>query len=59
LSFADRGVTFATNGDDAVCVRFRRPVAGIDLTGTIKHPGATLTLSHPQAFLDQLQTLTD
>lgn len=57
LSFADRGVTFATNGDDAVCVRFRAPVAAIDLTGTIKHPGATLTLSDPQGFLDQLQAL--
>jgi hypothetical protein len=57
LSFSDRGVTFATNGDDAVCVRFRTPVAGIDPTRRIKHPGATLTVSEPQAFLDQLASL--
>lgn len=58
LSFADRGVTFATNGDDAVCVRFRTPVPAIDPTRTIRHPGATLTLSDPQAFLDRLAALT-
>lgn len=57
LSFADRGITFATNGEDAVCVRFHTPVAGIDPTKLIRHPGATLTLSDPQAFLDQLETL--
>jgi hypothetical protein len=57
LSFSDRGVTFATNGDDAVCVRFRTPVAGIDPTRLIKHPGATLTVSDPRAFLDQLTSL--
>ncbi len=57
LSFSDRGVTFATNGDDAVCVRFRTPVAGIDPTRLIKHPGATLTISDPQVFLDHLSTL--
>jgi hypothetical protein len=57
LSFSDRGVTFATNGDDAVCVRFHSPVPGIDPTRLIRHPGATLTLSDPQAFLDQLEAL--
>jgi hypothetical protein len=58
LSFSDRGVTFATNGDDAVCVRFRSPVAGIDPTRLLKHPGATLTVRDPQAFLDHLESLT-
>lgn len=57
LSFSDRGVTFATNGADAVCVSFRTPVAAIDPTKRIRHPGATLTLSDPQAFLDHLDTL--
>lgn len=57
LSFADRGVTFATNGDAAVCVRFRTPVAAIDPTRTIKHPGATMTVEDPHAFLDHLATL--
>jgi hypothetical protein len=58
LSFTDRGITFATNGADAVCVRFRTPVAGIDPIGLIRHPGATLTVSDPQAFLDHLGALT-
>ncbi|EAP98133.1 hypothetical protein JNB_14253 [Janibacter sp. HTCC2649] len=50
LSFADRGVTFATNGERALCVRFLEPVAGIDPTRTIKHPGATLTVADPESL---------
>lgn len=54
LSFADHGVTFATNGDDAVCVRFHEPVRLLDPTGRIRHPGATLTLAEPAAFQTEL-----
>lgn len=50
LSFADRGVTFATNGREALCVRFATPVRGIDPTGRIVHPGATLTVADPSAL---------
>lgn len=50
LSFADRGVTFATNGERALCVSFRRPVRGIDPTGILRHPGATLTVRDPIAL---------
>ena len=50
LSFADRGVTFATNGKRALCVSFRRPVRGIDPTGILRHPGATLTVGDPHAL---------
>src|SRR3954452_24714074 len=53
LSFADRGVTFATNGRRGVCVRFREPVAAIEPTGRLRHPGATLTV----ADVDGLATL--
>ena len=56
LSFTDRGVSFATNGDDAVCVHFDRPVPGIDPSGLIKHPGATLTVKDPQALIDDLRS---
>ena len=38
LSFSDRGVTFATNGEHALCVQFRTPVAGIDPTRTDQAP---------------------
>ena len=45
LSFADRGVSFATNGDRALCLELREPVPGIDPTRTLKHPGVTLTVA--------------
>lgn len=48
LSFADRGVTFATNGERALCVQFFEPVTGIDPTRTIRHPAATLTVAQPE-----------
>ncbi len=44
LSFSDHGVSFCTNGDDAVCVRFHEPVRALDPTGRLRHPGATLTV---------------
>lgn len=54
LSLADRGVTFATNGERAVCLEFHDPVTAIDPMGLITHPNATLTPSDPQAFLAAL-----
>lgn len=58
LSFADRGVSFATNGDAGVCLTFERAVAGIDPTRRILHPGATLTLAETEAFLAELHERT-
>ena len=55
LSFSDHGVTFATNGDDAVCVRFAEPVRLLDPTGRITHPGATLTVAEPPALMAALE----
>lgn len=54
LSFSDRGVSFATNGDRALCVRFREPVPAIDPTRTIKHPGATMTVADPEGLATTL-----
>ena len=56
LSFTDKGVTFATNGDDAVCVLFHDPVRVLDPTGRVRHPGATLTVADPDAFLSYVTT---
>ena len=42
LSFADRGVTFATNGEEGLCVRFRDPVR---VLWPLTHPAATLTVA--------------
>jgi hypothetical protein len=52
LSFADRGVSFTTNGDDALCVLFHEPVKAIDPTGRLplRHPGATLSVADPPAL---------
>ncbi|WP_139977378.1 hypothetical protein [Nocardioides litoris] len=57
LSFADRGVSFATNGDDAVCVQFHEPVRVLDPTGRLRHPGATMTLRDPDRFVAELDDL--
>jgi len=54
LSFADRGVTFATNGDRAACVTFHEPVRAIDPTGRILHPGATFTVADPAGLIAAL-----
>lgn len=55
LSFSDRGISFTTNGDDAACVSFRRPVAGIDPTRRIKHPGATLSVQDVPGFIAEIE----
>ena len=57
LSFADRGVTFATNGDAAVCVRFHDPVKVLDPTGRVRHPGATMTVADPESLIATLEML--
>jgi len=58
LSLADRGVSFATNGDDALCVRFHEPVKVLDPTGHLRHPGATLTVADPADLADALRRHT-
>lgn len=45
LSLVDRGLTFATNADSGLCVRFHEPVRGIDPLGWIRHPALTLTVA--------------
>jgi hypothetical protein len=47
LSLADRGLTFATNPDAGLCVRFSEPVAGIDPLGRVRHPALTVTVADP------------
>jgi hypothetical protein len=45
LSLADRGLTFASNPDHGLCIRFHEPVAGIEPTGRLRHPALTITVS--------------
>jgi hypothetical protein len=55
LSLTDRGVTFATNSRRGLCVSFVEPVRAIEPTGTLRHPGATLTVADPEALAEALR----
>jgi hypothetical protein len=44
LSLVDKGLTFATNGDRGLCIKFAEPVAGLEPTGKLRHPGLTVTV---------------
>src|SRR3954453_14216835 len=44
LSFSDRGVTFATNGERGLCIRLREPGRALDPPGRLRPPGATVTV---------------
>ncbi len=57
LSFSDRGISFATNGERAVCVRFHEPVRAIEPTGRLLHPGATLTVVDVDGLLTAVRGL--
>ena len=50
LSFTDRGVTFATNGERGLCIRFHSPVRALDPTGRLLHPGLTVTVEDVDAL---------
>ena len=52
LSFADRGVTFATTTRRGVCFALRDPVPGIDPFGRLRHPGVTVTVAEPERLLE-------
>lgn len=45
LSLADKGLTFATNGDHGVCPIMRQAVPGIDPFGLLRHPNLTVTVA--------------
>lgn len=55
LSFADRGLTCATNGEKGLCIRFVEPVPGIDPWGRIRHPGVTVTVGR----IDELRAVLE
>ena len=59
LSFADRGVTFATNGDEGLCVCFEQRVPAIDPTRRITHPGATFTVRDVAALAAEIDALRE
>lgn len=56
LSLADQGLTFATNPDRGVCIRFGEPVAGIDVLGVLRHPALTVTVADVEGLQRELRT---
>jgi hypothetical protein len=56
LSFADRGVTFATNRRAGVCVQFDEPVPALLPGGRLGHPAATVTVADPDALVRLLRS---
>jgi len=51
LSMVDRGITFGTNGDRGVCIRFHRPVPAADPFGLLRHPATTVTVADPEGLV--------
>ncbi|SRR5579885_558745 len=54
LSFADRGITFATNTERGVCIEFREPVTAMLPNGLLRHPGATVTVHDADDLVELL-----
>jgi hypothetical protein len=59
LSAADRGITFATNAREGLCLRFTDPVPAIAPVGLIRHPGATVTVDDVERLEGILQRYLD
>jgi hypothetical protein len=55
LSLADRGLTFGTNPAEGACIRFHRPVPGIEPTGLLRHPAVTVTVAEPRLLVERLR----
>jgi hypothetical protein len=54
VSLADRGLTFASNPDEGVCIRFERPVRGAEPLGLLRHPALTVTVEDTAALAELL-----
>ena len=61
VSLVDLGITFATNGDEGVCMAFREPVPSIEPTHRLRHHGVTVTVADvaglTQALMSQAEVL--
>jgi hypothetical protein len=54
LSMKDRGLTFASNARQGVCVRFRDPVPGLLANDWIRHPALTVTVAEAPELAELL-----
>jgi hypothetical protein len=55
-SLADKGVTFGTNTDAGVCVRFAEPVSALLPGDVMPHPGMTVTVADPDGFAAAIES---
>ena len=58
-SFGDREITFATNGDEGLCLAFRDAIAGIEPTGVVRHPTLTVTVADVAGLAEVVLARTD
>jgi hypothetical protein len=54
-AITDRGLTFATNGERGVLIRFAEPVRGLDRTGLLRHPELTVTVADVDGLVSALR----
>ncbi len=54
-SFVDRGVSFGTNVDRGLCVKFAEPVPALVAGDMMKHPGMTVTVADIDGLADALR----
>lgn len=50
-SLVDHGITFGTNRDTGVCVRFVDPVPALLPTDRYRHPAMTVTVADPEGLV--------
>lgn len=55
LSLADRGLTFGTNAEAGVCLRFHELVRGADPLGLLRHPALTVTVADPGGLVNAIE----
>ncbi len=58
LSLSDGGLTFATNPDAGVCIRFHRPIPGIEPLGLLHHGSLTVTVDDVPGLVELLDRST-
>ena len=57
LGVTDGSLTFASNGDRGVLLRFATPVHGKDRLGVLRHPELTVTVAEPERLATLLERL--
>jgi hypothetical protein len=55
LTFSDRGLTFATNGDRGVFIESKVLFGGIEPIGVLRHPNLTITVAECDALASALR----